>query len=67
MDLIFHALGWIPDIRAAKVAVLPDVVHLDYTLWLNLLFGGLAVALFLLARKKPAARAAPTCCGHHGM
>ncbi|MBV9784490.1 MAG: permease [Acidisphaera sp.] len=62
MDLAFNALGWIPRTR-------PDVhaamVHfaLDYTLWLNLAFGLLALSLFVLARRNPMAHAH---CEHHG-
>ena len=52
MDVLFTALGLVPargtDVRAA-------VTHfsLDYTFWLNLLFGALAVWLASLARRHP--------------
>jgi hypothetical protein len=35
----------------------------NYTFWLNLVFGALALGLFLLARRAPAQVA--HCCGHH--
>ena len=52
MDVAFNLLGWIPDRR-------PDMhgamVHFsfNYTFWLNLLFGLLALALFAVARRHP--------------
>ena len=52
MDIMFTSLGLTPashhDIRA-------QVTHfsLNYTFWLNLLFGGLAIALIMLARRHP--------------
>jgi hypothetical protein len=62
MDLAFGALGWIPasrpDIRAEMVQF-----SFNYTFWLNLVFGALALGLFLLARRAPAQVA--HCCGHH--
>jgi uncharacterized membrane protein YraQ (UPF0718 family) len=52
MDVVFSALGLVPppdrNIRA-------EIVHfgLNYTFWLNLLFGALAAYLALLARRHP--------------
>ena len=52
MDVAFIVLGWIPanrpDIHAAMVQF-----SLDYTFWLNIVFGLLAIALFTLARRHP--------------
>ena len=52
MDLLFGAAGLVPapshDIRA-------QMTHfsLDYTFWLNLVFGTLSIALIVLARRHP--------------
>jgi membrane protein DedA with SNARE-associated domain len=52
MDVAFNALGWIPanrpDVQAEMVQF-----SLDYTFWLNIVFGLLAIALFTLARRHP--------------
>jgi uncharacterized membrane protein YraQ (UPF0718 family) len=62
MDVLFGALGWIPasrpDIRAEMVTF-----SFNYTFWLNLMFGALALGLFLLARRAPVQMA--HCCAHH--
>ncbi len=52
MDLAFNALGWIPQRRPNMQA---EMVHfsLNYTFWLNVAFGVLAVLLFILARRHP--------------
>lgn len=52
MDVAFGAAGWIPHSRPNVQA---EVVHfsLNYTFWLNLGFGVLAVALFTIARRHP--------------
>lgn len=63
MDVAFGALGWIPDRR-------PDMhgamVHFafNYTFWLNLLFGLLALLLFVVARRHPMEHGGH--CAHHG-
>jgi uncharacterized membrane protein YraQ (UPF0718 family) len=65
MDLAFSALGWIPAHRAqAPAAMAMAGFSLNYTFWLNLVFGALAATLFVLARQQPAAQA--SCCAHHG-
>ncbi len=52
MDLAFHLLGWIP---RARPNIRTEMVHfsIDYTFWLNILFGLFAVALVVLARRNP--------------
>ena len=52
MDVVFSALGWIPSSRPDVHA---EMVHfsLNYTFWLNIAFGLLAIALFTLARRNP--------------
>lgn len=52
MDVVFGALGWIP---ASRPDMHAEMVHfsLNYTFWLNIAFGLLAVALFTLARRNP--------------
>jgi uncharacterized protein len=53
MDVAFNALGLVPrthpDMHAAMVHF-----SLNYTFWLNLVFGAIAIALFALARRKAA-------------
>jgi uncharacterized membrane protein YraQ (UPF0718 family) len=62
MDLAFHALGWIPqpnpDLRAEVTTY-----AFDYTFWLNLVFGALAVYLFWVARRNKLIAAPRACCG----
>ena len=52
MDLLFNIAGWIPKSRPDVHA---EVVHfsVNYTFWLNLVFGVLAVGLFTLAHRNP--------------
>jgi uncharacterized membrane protein YraQ (UPF0718 family) len=61
MELAFSALGWIPlarpDVRAQMVRF-----SLDYTFWLNIAFGALAVWLFTLSRRAPTRHSH---CEHH--
>ena len=52
MDVAFNALGWIPANRPDVHADLAQF-SLDYTFWLNVVFGLAAVALFTLARRQP--------------
>jgi len=61
MDVAFNALGWIPATRPDMHA---EMVHfsLNYTFWLNIVFGSVALALFLLARRHPMAHGH---CEHH--
>ena len=61
MDLAFNALGWVPTRRPNLRA---EMVHfsINYTFWLNLVFGALALWLFLLSRRAPAQHAH---CEHH--
>ncbi|HEX4766202.1 MAG TPA: permease [Lichenihabitans sp.] len=58
MDLAFTALGWIPPHEAGIRARLATF-SLNYTFWLDLLFGALALYLFWLARRNPMQH------GHH--
>ena len=52
VDLAFTALGWVPshdtDVRAAMTRF-----SLNYTFWLNLVFGALALYLFWVNRQNP--------------
>ena len=52
MDLVFHALGWVPKTRPD---LRMEMVHfsVNYTFWLNLAFGALAAWLFLVSRRQP--------------
>ena len=61
MDLAFNALGWVPRRRPNLKA---EMVHfsIDATFWLNVLFGAVALALFVLSRRQPMQHAQ---CEHH--
>ena len=61
MDLVFQALDWVP-VRRADVRV--SMVHfsMNYTFWLNVMFGLVALGLFVLARRQPATHGG---CEHH--
>ena len=60
MDLLFGAVGWIPVQRPSLV---PEMgFSLNYTFWLNLLFGVSAAALFVVKRRVPLPRSS---CEHH--
>lgn len=52
MDLAFNALGWVPRHDSGMQAKMAQF-SFNYTFWLNLLFGALALWLFLLARRNP--------------
>ncbi|HEX2939986.1 MAG TPA: permease, partial [Rhodopila sp.] len=62
MDVAFNALGWIPAARPDVHAQMAQF-SLNYTFWLNIAFGLLAVALFVVARRHPMGHGH---CGHHG-
>lgn len=52
VDLLFAALGWIPP-RATNVTAQMTEFSLNYTFWLNLLFGAVAAYLFWLNYQNP--------------
>ncbi len=52
VDLAFTALGWIPS-RDIDVRAQMTDFSLNYTFWLNLLFGALAAYLFWVNRQNP--------------
>lgn len=52
VDLAFTALGWIPS-RDIDVRAQMTEFSLNYTFWLNLLFGALAAYLFWVSHKNP--------------
>ena len=58
VDLAFSALGWVPP-RDTNVTAQMTEFSLNYTFWLNLLFGTLAAYLFWLNSKNPMVH------GHH--
>ena len=60
VDLVFTALGWIPPHETGIRARLTSF-GFNYTFWLDLLFGALALYLFWLARRNPMAHE-----HHHG-
>ena len=61
MDVAFDALGWIPHSRQDMHAAATRF-SLNYTFWLDLGFGLLALALFVLARRRPMRQGQ---CAHH--
>jgi hypothetical protein len=61
MDVAFSALGWIPPTRPDVHAQMAQF-SLNYTFWLNIAFGVLAITLFIVARRHPMAHGH---CGHH--
>jgi uncharacterized membrane protein YraQ (UPF0718 family) len=66
MDLAWGALGWIPRHHPNLQAEMSHV-SINYTFWLNLAFGLVALALVILAKRNPMRmNHAPSCCGHHG-
>ena len=58
MEILFDALGLIPDERDAKVV--EASVTWNYTTFLNIVFLALSAVLVVAV---PAHRAAPRCCG----
>ena len=65
MELVWGSLGWIPRDR-------PNLQHemahvsMNYTFWLNLVFGLIAIALVIVAKRNPMQMQRAHCCGHHG-
>jgi uncharacterized membrane protein YraQ (UPF0718 family) len=66
MDVAFGTLGWIPRHHPNVQA---EMVHfsVNYTFWLNLVFGLIAVALVVLAKRNPMQMQQAHCCGHHAV
>jgi uncharacterized protein len=64
MDLAFNALGWIPRHHANVMAAMVHV-SVNYTFWLNLVFGLIALALVILAKRNPMQTQHHHACGHH--
>lgn len=63
MDVLFNAFDWIP-VRDPNIRAEMMDFRLDYTFWLNLVFGVLAAVLFWTARRNPMKHA--HACAHHG-
>ena len=63
MDLVFNAAGWVPTRNRNIRGEMMDF-SLDYTFWLNLGFGALALFLFWTARRNPMTHG--HACEHHG-
>ena len=61
MDLAFDALGWIPRHRA-DMRIEMTHFSLNYTFWLDVVFGLAALALLRMARRHPAKHSH---CEHH--
>jgi uncharacterized membrane protein YraQ (UPF0718 family) len=63
MDVAFNALGWIPRTHPNVQA---EMVHfsINYTFFLNVLFGLIALGLVVLAKRNPMRMAPAPCCGH---
>lgn len=63
MDLAFNGMGWIPARNPHAVAAMEHVA-INYTFWLNILFGLVAMGAIILAKRNPMQMAARPCCGH---
>jgi uncharacterized membrane protein YraQ (UPF0718 family) len=61
MDLVFTGLHWIPA-RNLKMRTEMTEFRLDYTFWLNLTFGALAIYLVVVAKRTP--KKIAHCCHH---
>ncbi|GAB0113263.1 permease [Acidisoma sp. C75] len=66
MELVFGAFGWIPPQPAPGGAARMVHFAFNYTFWLNLVFGLIALGLVLLKRRNPIRMPARSCCGHRG-
>ena len=66
MDLAWGALGWIP---RRHPNLHNQMVHLsiNYTFWLNIAFGLIALALVITAKRNPMQMQHAHCCGRHGV
>jgi uncharacterized membrane protein YraQ (UPF0718 family) len=62
MDLAFKWLGWIPQ-RDANLRAEVTSFAIDYTFWLNLIFGAAAAYLFWMAGRHKQIAAPRACCG----
>jgi uncharacterized membrane protein YraQ (UPF0718 family) len=58
MDVLFTALGLVP---TPNLSIRAEIMHfsVNYTFWLNLVFGVLGIYLFIVARRNPMSH------GHH--
>ena len=65
MDVAFNALGWIPATRPDLHAQMVRF-SLNYTFWLNIGFGLLAIAWFIVARRHPMGHGHRGQHDHHG-
>ncbi|MGO8952768.1 MAG: hypothetical protein ACLPWS_19415 [Rhodomicrobium sp.] len=63
MDAAFTGLGLIPA-RASDIRAQMSTFAIDYTFWLNIASGALALWLFRIAALNPVAAASQ--CEHHG-
>ena len=65
MEVAFGVVGWIPPHPQAGM-VAAHMVHFafNYTFWLNLAFGLLALWLVILKKRHPVKMPARSCCGH---
>jgi hypothetical protein len=64
MDVAFSALGWVPAHHPGAMRAEMVQFSLNYTFWLNLVFGAIALALVVLARRAPVAARHECCHGH---
>jgi uncharacterized membrane protein YraQ (UPF0718 family) len=62
MDLAWGSLGWIPKVHPNVQA---EMIHvsINYTFWLNILFGLIALGLVVLAKRNPMRMQPAHCCG----
>jgi hypothetical protein len=65
MDLAFNEVGWIP-LHHTNLQAQMGHVSINYTFWLNLAFGLIALALVVLAKRNPMQMQRAHCCGKAG-
>jgi uncharacterized protein len=53
MDVVFNAIGLVP-MRHIDIHATMTAFSFNYTFWLNVVFGAIALVLFALARRRPA-------------
>jgi uncharacterized membrane protein YraQ (UPF0718 family) len=64
MELVFGGLGLIPAHHGNMQAEMTHV-SLNYTFWLNIVFGLVALGAVMLKTRNPMKMPARHCCGHH--
>jgi uncharacterized membrane protein YraQ (UPF0718 family) len=61
VEFIFARLGLLPETTPNQMSMTRDFFRLDYTFWLNLVFGGVALVFFWLSRRAPVSEGEHCC------